>query len=73
MAVASRRRGPIRVDPAYPWRFIWEGAPENAPREACAPATGIAWGRRVTTVSRHPVPHKAGSPFRGSAGDWAGV
>jgi hypothetical protein len=28
-AVASRRRGPIRVDLAYPWHFIWEGTKEH--------------------------------------------
>ncbi|HTT60521.1 MAG TPA: DUF5060 domain-containing protein [Bryobacteraceae bacterium] len=28
-AVASRRRGPIRVDPNYPWHFIWEGTGEH--------------------------------------------
>jgi hypothetical protein len=28
-AVASRRRGPLRVDPAYPWHFIWEGTKEH--------------------------------------------
>src|ERR1035438_850874 len=28
-AVAGRRRGPIRVDPAYPWHFIWEGTKEH--------------------------------------------
>ena len=25
----GRRRGPIRVDPAYPWHFIWEGTGEH--------------------------------------------
>ena len=24
-ATAGRRRGPLRVDPQYPWHFIWEG------------------------------------------------
>ena len=24
-ASASRRQGPLRVDPKYPWHFIWEG------------------------------------------------
>ena len=28
-AVASRRRGPIRVDAQYPWHFIWEGTGEH--------------------------------------------
>ena len=28
-AVDSHRRGPIRVDPAYPWHFIWEGTGEH--------------------------------------------
>jgi len=28
-ASASRRRGPIRVDPDYPWHFIWEGTKEH--------------------------------------------
>ncbi len=28
-AVAGRRRGPIRVDPQYPWHFIWEGTGEH--------------------------------------------
>ena len=28
-AVASRRRGPLRVDPKYPWHFIWEGTGEH--------------------------------------------
>ncbi|MGD0497808.1 MAG: DUF5060 domain-containing protein [Bryobacteraceae bacterium] len=28
-AVASGRRGPIRVDPAYPWHFIWEGTQQH--------------------------------------------
>jgi len=28
-AVASHRRGPIRVDPNYPWHFIWEGTGEH--------------------------------------------
>src|SRR5439155_6242239 len=25
----GRRRGPIRVDPQYPWHFIWEGTREH--------------------------------------------
>jgi hypothetical protein len=25
----GRRRGPIRVDPKYPWHFIWEGTGEH--------------------------------------------
>lgn len=25
----GRRRGPIRVDPQYPWHFIWEGTGEH--------------------------------------------
>ncbi len=28
-AAAGRRRGPIRVDPQYPWHFVWEGAGEH--------------------------------------------
>jgi hypothetical protein len=28
-AVDNHRRGPIRVDPAYPWHFIWEGTGEH--------------------------------------------
>lgn len=28
-AVAGRRRGPVRVDPKYPWHFIWEGTGEH--------------------------------------------
>jgi hypothetical protein len=28
-AMASKRRGPIRVDPRYPWHFIWEGTGEH--------------------------------------------
>lgn len=28
-AVDGRRRGPIRVDPKYPWHFIWEGTGEH--------------------------------------------
>jgi hypothetical protein len=28
-AVAGHRRGPIRVDPQYPWHFIWEGTGEH--------------------------------------------
>lgn len=28
-AVASHRRGPVRVDPQYPWHFIWEGTGEH--------------------------------------------
>jgi hypothetical protein len=28
-ATAGRRRGPIRVDPKYPWHFIWEGTGEH--------------------------------------------
>jgi len=28
-AVASQRRGPIRVDPQYPWHFIWEATGEH--------------------------------------------
>ena len=28
-AVENQRRGPIRVDPAYPWHFIWEGTGEH--------------------------------------------
>ncbi|HUE22549.1 MAG TPA: DUF4038 domain-containing protein [Bryobacteraceae bacterium] len=28
-ASASQRRGPIRVDPQYPWHFIWEGTGEH--------------------------------------------
>ena len=28
-AVASHRRGPLRVDPEYPWHFIWEGTREH--------------------------------------------
>ncbi len=28
-AVDQRRRGPLRVDPAYPWHFVWEGTGEH--------------------------------------------
>lgn len=28
-AVASARKGPLRVDPKYPWHFIWEGTGEH--------------------------------------------
>lgn len=28
-AAAGHRRGPIRVDPQYPWHFIWEGTGEH--------------------------------------------
>ncbi len=28
-AVDNRRRGPIRVDPQYPWHFVWEGTGEH--------------------------------------------
>jgi hypothetical protein len=28
-ASASQRKGPIRVDPKYPWHFIWEGTGEH--------------------------------------------
>lgn len=28
-ATDGRRRGPIRVDPQYPWHFIWEGTGEH--------------------------------------------
>jgi len=28
-ATAGKRRGPIRVDPQYPWHFIWEGTGEH--------------------------------------------
>jgi hypothetical protein len=28
-ASTSHRRGPIRVDPKYPWHFIWEGTGEH--------------------------------------------
>src|ERR1035437_2978643 len=28
-ATDGRRRGPIRVDPRYPWHFIWEGTGEH--------------------------------------------
>jgi len=28
-ATTSARRGPIRVDPQYPWHFIWEGTGEH--------------------------------------------
>jgi hypothetical protein len=28
-AVDQHRRGPLRVDPAYPWHFIWEGTGEH--------------------------------------------
>src|SRR5689334_3979541 len=28
-ASASQRKGPIRVDPNYPWHFLWEGTGEH--------------------------------------------
>jgi hypothetical protein len=28
-ATAAHRKGPIRVDPKYPWHFIWEGTGEH--------------------------------------------
>jgi hypothetical protein len=28
-AIEAHRRGPIRVDPRYPWHFIWEGTGEH--------------------------------------------
>lgn len=28
-ATDGKRRGPIRVDPKYPWHFIWEGSGEH--------------------------------------------
>jgi hypothetical protein len=28
-AADKRRRGPLRVDPAYPWHFLWEGTGEH--------------------------------------------
>ncbi|HET7189742.1 MAG TPA: DUF4038 domain-containing protein [Gemmatimonadaceae bacterium] len=28
-AIAGRARGPIRVDPAHPWHFVWEGTGEH--------------------------------------------
>jgi hypothetical protein len=28
-AADGRRRGPIRIDPKYPWHFIWEGTGEH--------------------------------------------
>jgi hypothetical protein len=28
-ATDGRRRGPIRVDPKYPWHFLWEGTGEH--------------------------------------------
>ena len=28
-ATEGRRRGPIRVDPKYPWHFIWQGTGEH--------------------------------------------
>src|SRR5579872_5533529 len=27
--IASHRRGPVRLDPQYPWHFIWEGTGEH--------------------------------------------
>lgn len=29
LATDGQRRGPIRVDPQYPWHFIWEGTGEH--------------------------------------------
>ena len=28
-AIDTHRRGPVRVDPRYPWHFIWEGTREH--------------------------------------------
>ncbi len=28
-ALDQHRRGPLRVDPAYPWHFVWEGTGEH--------------------------------------------
>ncbi len=28
-AVEAHRRGPLRVDPQYPWHFVWEGTGEH--------------------------------------------
>jgi hypothetical protein len=28
-AIDQHRRGPLRVDPSYPWHFIWEGTDEH--------------------------------------------
>jgi hypothetical protein len=28
-AIDAHRRGPLRVDPKYPWHFIWEGSSEH--------------------------------------------
>ena len=28
-AIDGHRRGPVRVDPKYPWHFIWEGTGEH--------------------------------------------
>src|SRR5262249_39079271 len=28
-ALPSHRKGPLRVDPKYPWHFIWEGTGEH--------------------------------------------
>lgn len=28
-AMPSHRRGPLRIDPQYPWHFIWEGTGEH--------------------------------------------
>lgn len=28
-AVDAKRRGPLRIDPKYPWHFVWEGTGEH--------------------------------------------
>jgi hypothetical protein len=28
-AVAAQRKGPLRVDPSYPWHFLWQGTGEH--------------------------------------------
>jgi hypothetical protein len=59
LATDGHRRGPIRVDPKYPWHFIWEGTGEHYFFDvllgwlyAAAVMGGWAWWERRRSVAR---------------------
>ena len=55
-ATSGRRRGPIRVDPQYPWHFIWEGTGEHYFFNGTTAFWLMGWREERFIYNAHPAP-----------------
>src|ERR1700729_123194 len=55
-ATSGRRRGPIRVDPQYPWHFIWEGTGEHYFFNGTTAFWLMGWCEERFIYNAHPAP-----------------